>query len=62
MYIETDQQQGEKSTFMHFGSEPYHFRIAIDEATAWLISFLNVGDQIASERECFLIAGANCNE
>ena len=72
MYIEIDQQQGENSSFMHFGSEPYHFRIAIgadgapfgkdDEATAWLLSFLNVGDKIASERECFLIAGANCSE
>lgn len=72
MYIEIDQQWGEKSTFMHFGSEPYHFRVAIeadgapfgkdDEASAWLISFLNVGDQIASERECFLIAGAICSE
>ena len=69
MYIKIDQQLGEKSTFIHFGSEPYHFRVAIgapfgkdDEATAWLISFLNVGDQIASERECFLLAGANCSE
>lgn len=72
MYIQIDQQLGEKSTFMHFGSDPYHFRVAIgadgapfgkdEEATAWLISFLNVGTQIASERECFLIAGANCSE
>ena len=69
MYIKIDQQLGEKSTFIHFGSEPYHFRVAIgapfgkdDEATAWLISFLNVGDQIASESECFLLAGANCSE
>jgi hypothetical protein len=72
MYIQIDQQLGEESTFMHFGSEPYYFRVAIgadgapvgkdEEATGWLISFLNVGAQIASERECLLIAGANCSE
>lgn len=33
-----------------------------DEATAWLISFLNVGQQITSEKENFIIAGANCGE
>lgn len=61
---------------MHFGSEKYHFRVAVgadgaadgapfgkdDEATSWLISFLNVGQQIASEKENFIIAGANCGE
>ena len=57
---------------LHFGSEPYHFRVAIgadgapfgkdDEATAWLLSFLNVGGRIASENENFIIAGANCGE
>ena len=37
---------------LHFGSEPYHFRVALgadgapfgkdDQATAWLVSFLNL--------------------
>ena len=33
-----------------------------DEATAWLTSFLNVGECIASENENFFIAVANCSE
>ena len=46
---------------LHFGSDPYRFNVAIgadgalfgkdDQATAWLVSFLNVGQQIASENE-----------
>lgn len=56
----------------HFGSEPYHLRVALgadgapfgkdDEATSWLVSFLNVGQQIASETDNFILAGANCSE
>ena len=69
MYIHID--QGE-TFLLHFSREPLHFRVAVgadgapfgkdDEATAWLISFLNVGERIASESENFLIAGANCPE
>lgn len=33
-----------------------------DEDTARLISFLNVGQQITSGKENFIIAGANCRE
>ncbi len=33
-----------------------------NEATAWLISFLNVGERIASCNESHLICGANCSE
>ena len=33
-----------------------------DEATAWLLSFINVGEQIASHNENFLLAGANCSK
>ncbi|CAH3110588.1 unnamed protein product [Porites lobata] len=33
-----------------------------DEATAWLVSCLNVGSHITSESENFLLAGANCSE
>ena len=57
---------------LHFGSEPYHFRVALGadgapfgkdyQATAWLVSFLNVGQQIASENDNFVFAGANCDE
>lgn len=52
--------------------EPNHFRIAIgadgapfgkdDEATAWLLSFLNSGERIASVNENFILCGANCSE
>ncbi|XP_031565569.1 uncharacterized protein LOC116300771 [Actinia tenebrosa] len=72
MYVHIDQVLKKESFFMHYGSEPYHFRVAIgadgapfgkdDEATAWLLSFLNVGEMIASEAENYLIAGANCSE
>lgn len=72
MYVHIDQQLEEESFLLHFNDEPYHFRVAVgadgapfgkdDEATAWLISFLNVGERIASESENFLIAGANCSE
>jgi len=33
-----------------------------DEATVWLLSFLNSGTHITSEKENFLLAGANCSE
>ncbi len=72
LYILVDQALGAESFFQHFGSLPYHFRIAIgvdgapfgkdDEATAWLVSFLNVGQHIQSEKDSFLICGANCSE
>jgi hypothetical protein len=69
MYVTIDKTQ---PFLLHFKSEPYHFRVAIgadgapfgkdDEATAWLLSFLNVGGRIASENENFIIADANCSE
>lgn len=72
LYILIDQALGSESFFKHFGSLPYHFRVAIgadgapfgkdDEATAWLVSFLNVGKHIQSESDNFLICGANCSE
>ena len=33
-----------------------------DEATAWLVSFINAGKHIQSENDNFLICGANCSE
>ena len=64
VYIHIDQ---EGSFLLHF-----HFRVAVgadgapfgkdDEAMAWLVSFLNIGEHIASKSENFLIAGANCSE
>ena len=58
--------------FHHFNEAPYQFKVAIgadgapfgkdDEATAWLLSFINVGERIASHNENFLLAGANCSE
>jgi hypothetical protein len=67
MYILVDQKLGSQSFFRHFGSQPYHFRIAIsadgaDEATAWLLSFLNVGKHIQSQNDNFLLCRANCSE
>lgn len=72
LYIQVDQALGSESFFQHFGALPYHFRIAIggdgapfgkdDEATAWLVSFLNVGKHIQSDRDNFLLCGANCSE
>ncbi|KAK2567896.1 hypothetical protein P5673_007786 [Acropora cervicornis] len=56
----------------HFGSGPYHLRVALgadgapfgkdDEAISRLVSFLNVVQQIASETDNFILAGANCSE
>ena len=64
MYIEVDKALGAKSFFNHFGSDIYNFRLAIgadgaplgkdDEATAWLVSSLNVGNHIASQDENLL--------
>ena len=72
LYIEIDQLMKNNSYLMKFGSEEYTFFVAIgadgapfgkhDEATAWLLSFLNSGDRITSQNENFLIAGANCAE
>ena len=58
---------------MHWFSLPKgSFQIALGEdgapfgkhnqATAWLVSFLNVADRIASRDENHLICGANCSE
>lgn len=33
-----------------------------DEATAWLLPFINSGTHITSEKENFLLAGATCSE
>ena len=72
MFIVIDQALGSKSFFNHLGSDKYHFKLATgadgapfgkdDEATAWLISCLNVASHIATPNRNFLIAGANCSE
>ena len=73
LYIEMDQFIGNNSYLIKFSSEgEYKFYVAIgadgapfgkhDEATAWLLSFLNSGDRITSENENFVLAGANCAE
>ena len=61
-----DESLGENSHLMHFGEERYHFHVACgadgapfvkdDEATV----FINSGTHITSEKEHFLLAGANC--
>ena len=72
LFITIDQQLGCNSYLLRFGAEHYKFCVAIgadgapfgkhDEATAWLLSFINSGDRITSQNENFLIAGANCIE
>lgn len=74
LYIHVDKVLSkEGSPFLHhFNEAPYNFKVAIgadgapfgkdDEATAWLLSFINVGERIASQNENFLLAGANCSE
>ena len=72
LFISIDETFGEKSHILHFSDDKYHFHVACgadgapfgkdDEATAWLISFLNSGSHITSEKENFLLAGANCSE
>ncbi|CAH3162405.1 unnamed protein product [Porites lobata] len=69
---DVDKALGSESFLNQFGMDKYHFRLAIgadgapfgkdDEATAWLVSCLNVGSHITSESENFLLAGANCSE
>ena len=63
---------GSNSYLMNFGYDHYKFLVSIgadgapfgkhDEATAWLVFFLNSGDMITSQNESFLLAGANCAE
>ena len=72
MYIELDKALGPESFLNHFGMDKYHLRFAIgadnsafckdDEATARLVSCLNVGSHITSESENFLLACANCSQ
>lgn len=69
MYLDLNQQI---SILSWFRNPPGSFLVALgadgapfgkeNEATAWLISFLNVGNRIASCEENFLILGANCKE
>ena len=55
-----------------FGLPPGSFKVALgadgapfgkhNQGTAWLLSFLNVGDRVASCDDNHLICGANCSE
>ena len=57
--------------FNWFGN-PFTFKVAIggdgapfgkyDQSCAWLVSFLNVGERFLSNKDNFLIFGANCSE
>ena len=72
LYIEIDHLLGCDSYIIKFGHGHYKFLVSIgadgalfgkhDEATAWLVSFLNSGDHITSQNENFLLAGGNCAE
>ena len=52
-----------------FGEQKGHFLVAVGadgapfgKACAWLVSFLNVSERVASPDDNFLICGANCKE
>ena len=72
MFIVIDQALGPRSFFNYIGSDKYHFRLAIGadgapfgkdhEATAWLISCLNVASHIASPNQNFICIffASNC--
>ena len=74
LYIHVDKVLSKEGPpfFHHFNEAPYQFKEAIgadgapfgknDDATAWLLSFINAGERIASHNENFLLAGANCSE
>ena len=71
LYIHVDKVLSKEGSpfFPHFNEAQYYFKVAIgadgapfgkdDEATAWLLSFINVGERIATHNENFLLTRAN---
>ncbi|KAK3733637.1 hypothetical protein QZH41_003402 [Actinostola sp. cb2023] len=65
-------EQEEVLSLDWFGNPEGNFKVAIgadgapfgkhNEATAWLISFLNITDRVASCDDNFILLGANCKE
>ena len=70
LYLHIDSHRTNFLTW--FGKEKGHFLVAVgadgapfgkaNEACAWLVSFLNVSERVASPDDNFLICGANCKE
>ena len=70
--VETKFYSAENPLLNWFGGIKGEFKVAIEadgapfgkelEATAWLISFLNVGSRVACPFDNFLLCGANCKE
>ena len=53
LFISIDETFGEKSHILHFSDDKYHFDVACGA---------DGGSHITSEKENFLLAGANCSE
>ena len=53
LFISIDETFGEKSHILHFSDDKYHFHVACGA---------DGGSHITSEKENFLLAGANCSE
>ena len=72
LYIDANYHNKDEPLLNWFGGQKGHFKVAIgadgapfgkeSEATAWLISFLNVGSRVACCNDNFLLCGANCKE
>lgn len=70
LYLYIDSHKANFLTW--FGKDKGHFLVAVgadgapfgkaNEACAWLVSFLNVSERVASPDDNFLICGANCKE
>ena len=70
LYLHIDSHRTNFLTW--FGKEKGHFLVAVgadgapfgkaNEACAWLVSFVNVSERVASPDDNFLICGANCKE
>lgn len=70
LYLYLDNHKANFLTW--FGGEKGHFLVALgadgapfgkaNEACAWLVSFLNVQERVASPDDNFLLCGANCKE
>jgi len=72
LYVDSTFYSTDNPLLKWFNNDKGLFKVAIgadgapfgknSEATAWLVSFLNVGGRVASPNDNFLVCGANCKE
>lgn len=72
LYIDSKYYDSNEPLLKWFGEERGTFKVAIGadgapfgkegEATAWLISFINVTTRVACCNDNFLLCGSNCKE